>query len=154
MPWVCNVKTQARTHIHTNPRQHNPISAQINEGHIEMSWLMRQLTLPLTFTPLLLINKSFRRTKKNNEEILPLHQQSKIEAKSDSELRKGWRIQFGERQGLAAELREGRMPGDSDELKTGGKRSGGIRLARSTITCPSHMWRADWVWRGLSLTRD
>jgi len=67
---LCAHHKQAHTHIHTNPRQHNPISAQINEGHIEMSWVMRQLTHPLTFTPLLLINKILLQSKKNNEKIL------------------------------------------------------------------------------------
>lgn len=130
MTWVCTINTGPHTHIHTNPRQHNPISAQINEGHIEMSWVMRQLTLPLTFTPLLLINKSFCRTKKTTRKF---SSSSAIKDRGGEwlwALRKGWRIQFGERQGLAAELREGRMPGDSDELKTGGKRSGGIRLGQ------------------------
>ncbi len=58
------------THVHTNPRQYNPISAQINEGHIEMSRVMRQLTLPLTFT---VLNKQSpsaeQKEPKNNKHI-------------------------------------------------------------------------------------
>lgn len=107
MPSLCTINTGPHT------RSHNPISAQINEGHIEMSRVMRQLTLPLTFT---VLNKQSpsaeQKEPKNNKHI---HPSSGIKDKGGDTLgalRNRWRIQLA-----AAELGGRRISGDSDELK-------------------------------------